>query len=188
MHLSEKIASNLLQEQVIEKDDQEIIQYGIQQGISLLKNFITLFFVCTFFQTWLEGGILLLFFWPLRIFSGGYHADTKTKCYIISTIAEIVVFACFRYINMSKDIALIMVFIFSTIIIIIAPQGNSNKPIDEKEYFVFRKKVHGILIIEIVSVMISFILNWSSVLKIIVWSQCLMVILLITGRNKVKDM
>lgn len=70
-----------------DKEEREIIQYGLHQGFMILLNLLTII-ICG--GLWKELPFALLLFlgiFILRPYAGGYHADTELRCYLISTVA-----------------------------------------------------------------------------------------------------
>ena len=73
---SEKIAEKISDD----KEEQEILQYGLHQGFTILLNLVTLI-VCGIL--WNELSLMLFLFlgiFFLRPYAGGYHADTELRC------------------------------------------------------------------------------------------------------------
>ncbi len=76
----------ILEKMNYDDEEREIIQYGLEQFFSILLDVVT-FIICGIL--WKELFFTLLIFlgvFFLRPYAGGYHADTKFNCYLITTI------------------------------------------------------------------------------------------------------
>lgn len=185
MDWEEKICSGLISDGIIEADEKEIIRYGIHQGATLLINIFTLIFVCMIFKTIWYGIVFLFLFWPLRIYAGGYHANTETHCYILSTLSEVVFFGVCRTVEFKQSIcAILLLFLSSMTILYFAPQDNINKLLEQQEYDVYKEKVKNILTVHGLVFVVSFCIDLQIIWQVVIMSQMLMVVLLVVGKVK----
>ena len=92
--ISRNITEFLVKYSVEDKCDLhwKVCCYGIEVTISTLLNCLIVFLIGIFFNMFAESIVFLAAFTPLRIYSGGYHADTYLKC---NLIFGILVFGCF---------------------------------------------------------------------------------------------
>lgn len=185
MDWEEKICSRLINDGIVEAEEKEIIRYGIHQGAALLINIFTLIFVCMIFKTICYGIVFLLLFWPLRIYAGGYHANTERQCYILSTLSEVVIFGVCRAAEFEQSIyAVLLLFLSSITILFFAPQDNINKLLDQQEYVRYKEKIKKILIIHGLVFAVSFCIDLQIIWQVVIMSQMLMVVLLVVGKVK----
>ena len=184
IQVSRKISEFLISDGYIEDNEKEIIEFGIHQGLSLSINIIIFIGISMLFGLVWQGIFFLSIFWPLRIYAGGYHARTEGRCYIISSMATFVVLCGANYTQLRKEIILCMVFVEVIVIFLLAPQGNENKKLEKKEYFIYKNKVKKILALHIVIFIVAYYLNINAMLENIFFSMTLMVILLIMGYLK----
>ena len=85
-NLAEDIAFLLIKHKIVDIEQREVYIYGLEVILlngGLLIAFLIISLLC--------GGMInfwayLIFFLPIRIFSGGYHAETSERCFILSTI------------------------------------------------------------------------------------------------------
>lgn len=70
----------------ISEDELEIIEYGMIQGIYSITGIVLTLILAAMFGSVTMGILFLLFFMPLRSVSGGYHAKTRGKCFLISCL------------------------------------------------------------------------------------------------------
>lgn len=71
----------LLKKNIIEQSKTELFIYGFQLLLSTSASIITILILSCFFNI-VYGLIFLLYFMPMRLYAGGYHASTYRKCYI----------------------------------------------------------------------------------------------------------
>lgn len=185
MDWEEKICSRLINDGIVEAEEKEIIRYGIHQGATLLINIFTLIFVCMIFETIWYGIVFLLLFWPLRIYAGGYHANTERHCYILSTLSEVVIFGVCRAVEFEQSIyVILLLFLSSMTILFFAPQDNVNKLLDQQEYDVYKEKIKNILTVHGLVFAVSFCIDLQIIWQVVIMSQMLMVLLLVVGKVK----
>lgn len=116
------------------------IQYGLQ---ALISETVKIVFLCMllFLTGDLKYGLFaMVVFSSLRIWAGGYHANSYFKCFIISLSA--IYASVFAGLNIQNDIIFFVQAIFSFCIIFkFSPAEHKNQPIISRER---RKKIHTI--------------------------------------------
>ena len=149
-NISSGIADMLWTQGIIQEDDIDKCKYGIDLFISSFLEIISILVIAAILGNFIETILLFVFFIPLRIYAGGYHADTKLKCYLISlvmygfsyAIAKIVPSELFALINVVGTV-------FSLIIVLIkAPIIHTNKTVNDIERKNYRKISIQICLIE----------------------------------------
>lgn len=138
-------------------DDTQISQY--EYGFELLISTISI--LCTILILGLLGGytshtiIFLLYFVPIRITAGGYHAKSYSRCFILTNMIAIVCVAISRWLWIMKS--LYVEIFFAIIVVLVYKYIWDNAPIiptkyqeKTKRYDVNRRYAHNILIIEAV--------------------------------------
>lgn len=149
-NISNGIADMLWTQGIIQEDDIDKCKYGIDLFISSFLEIISILAIAAFLGNFIETVLLFVFFVPLRIYAGGYHADTKLKCYFISlvmygfsyTLANITPSGMFVLINVIGTLfSLIMVLIMAPIIHI-------NKNVNDIERRNYRKISIEICLVE----------------------------------------
>lgn len=111
----------------------DVYVYGIEIILSTLVEIAVILSLATLFSEILEGVLFIGTFFSLRIFSGGYHAETYQKCFLVTTGA----FLCVQIItkiacDLHLEIAIqILLLIAGAYIIFYAPVLNKNQPISK---------------------------------------------------------
>lgn len=156
--LSTKITDYLIFHKIICEEDKDLYIFGIDQGFFSLLNLTTTIFIGMWFGMIWEGFVFTIAYLSLRSYSGGYHACSQIKCYILSTVIIICFFVLFKICsNWSHNIILILCGIASVIILILSPFESSNKPLDHLERLVYRKRTIMILTIQLVAVLVNIL-------------------------------
>lgn len=164
--ISYKIANCFVENEIIEKEKSEIFAYGLELMMITVFDILAILILSLFLHCFLETVIYLLAFIPLRIYTGGYHADSALRCFLIflcSFILFVVLIAvipagCYIYIEaLIAVIGLIAVFL-------LAPIENSNKPLGKTE-ILFYKKISRIIVIVHTLIIVTFMfINRTSLL------------------------
>lgn len=184
--LSVKLTHHLLSKGTIEEQDTDIYTYGFFIFLSYIFYLSITIILGFLFSCVLESIIHFLTFQFIRKFAGGYHANTETRCEIMS-IASIAL--CVFIVKLSKtfdfQIALLIITAIAAIcILFFSPLESQEKPLNDKEFNHHRKISRLILLIITALILISFIFE----LRVLFAPSCLSLILesilLITGKVK----
>ena len=139
--ISGTIANTLWTQGIIQEEDIDTCRYGLDVFISSALEIASILLIAAFIGNFIEAVLLFTAFIPLRVYAGGYHADTKLKCYLISlgvygiftAIMNILPQGLYSVLSMS-------VAIFSLIMVLIAaPVVHKNKTVNDIERKYYRK-------------------------------------------------
>ena len=140
--LSKRIASFFVHSRVIESENEQVYEYGLELLISTLLNGVIALVLALFSRTLWQCICFLVVFIFLRKSAGGFHAKTHLGC---CSILAAVVFS------------IIMILRF-------APLEHENKPITEKGKIRLRKNSIVLAGIFSVSVMVLFIFDFRLIM------------------------
>ena len=143
--ISEKITDSLANSGVITTEDRELYQYGVQQGLLMILNLITTLVIGLIFGLVWQSLIFLLTYIPLRSYAGGYHARTPMKCYLFSIVIMSAALLGMKFIVWTNFICLTIGLFAAGIIFFLAPVEDSNKPLNEREIKVYKKRTRILL-------------------------------------------
>ena len=140
---------------LFEKDDSNIDYYiyGIELFLSSFICSVLLILIGVITNTFIESIIFIVFFSALRIYTGGFHAQSFMLCTVITLVNYIVIICTYRWLfnYFSKLYVNLPVFLLTLIVIaVLAPVDNPNNPIDKKQAIVYKKRAIIILFVEIV--------------------------------------
>lgn len=154
--ISNKFISLLCENNIIERDKQELYSYALEILLSSILHFSTAVLIGFICGMALESFLMFLAFSLVRRYAGGFHASTPLKCYF-SSIAAIIsmLFLISVVTKWNNDIAFYVILFISDLTIWLAsPIESQNKPLSYKE-----KKVY-----KAVSIALSSIITASAVL------------------------
>jgi Membrane protein putatively involved in post-translational modification of the autoinducing quorum-sensing peptide len=109
------------------------MEYGLLCAIDEITKLIPYFIIFWFFSVQKYYIIILIFFAPIRLFTGGYHAKTYWGCFFITFVIFSLIITIGKYLSFNT-ITLILSLVVSFILVCIyAPVDNINKRIKNKE-------------------------------------------------------
>lgn len=146
---------------VMEEKDKNLYSVAIPSLFFTLFTWGSLIVIGTIFREVSGCLIFLIFHIPLRIYAGGYHQNSRMRCYLQS----LVIFGLLMLGAISAVQSWIvnywMVFMVLSFMVIwkYAPVESMNKPLNEKERKHHKSAARYILLTELV-VLTVFKLNW----------------------------
>ena len=160
---AKKINEILIQKGIVQKEDAELYQYGIENGIVVAGNLLAsgIFGIVT----GRPGLVLvfLLFYASLRSYSGGSHCKSRIGCFLISmAILSIPVYTHEFVMNNVPATVILMIGIAAVVVILIlSPVESINKPLDDEEKKYYARVTHCIVALQ-VCVLIILAFSFSS--------------------------
>lgn len=100
--ISSIITKYFFKKNIITNSDQEVFTYGCQLIISSFCS-ISSILLLSFFINITYGILFLLFFFPIRLFCGGFHASSYIKCFLCTNTIFITEEEVNLYGNCGKD-------------------------------------------------------------------------------------
>jgi len=186
--VTEILVNRLVKKKIISEKEIEIYQFGIECFIMKACHIISYFIIAICFHMVLELLIFLMTFMPLRVYAGGYHANTPVKCYIVSCFAVLSAM-CLIYLMPTQIIqySIRMALVVSFVLLIIVPVESRNKPLDEAEKIYYKRKAGIIIIIELGMVIIFRMLLWNYISFIIALGMTYELGLALAGKFCIAD-
>lgn len=83
-NFSRRIAGLLYSQGVIKEQDIDKCRYGLEVFMSSSAEVLSILVLSLFPGNFAETCLFFAAFIPLRIYAGGYHADTRLRCYFVS--------------------------------------------------------------------------------------------------------
>lgn len=177
---ADKSAEILLYDNGNAKYEKEVYVYGIEIITSTMINLLSILILALMMGDVKTGVIFLLFFIPLRLFAGGYHADTYGKCFVIGNVSYIILHGLYivfsRYLVSGRFLLLGILCMYY--IFLHAPVINENQPISMEKQKVNRKMVKIFLMIDS-TWMIDMWIKKQRLLYMAILSICLITIFMI---------
>ncbi|NLO99413.1 MAG: accessory gene regulator B family protein [Clostridiaceae bacterium] len=152
--LSEQFTDFLLMKEIIENENREIYEYGLVALFSTAINIIVVLTIGIIAGLILESMFFILMFGVIRIYSGGYHAESHISCVLIFVgfyCASMAV-AKFLPVEMGNVFSLSAGIISFAIILYLAPVEHKNKPFIEGEQRKFQILSRAIASVEFMGI------------------------------------
>lgn len=179
--ISERIAIFLLNKKVIEENELEIYIYGYEVLISsVIDFFIVLLFAVTFNKIILMT-IFFTMFVSVRIYTGGYHADTFWKCKIVF-IMICLVLTLSSYIKVLLMPMMIIMVVYNITVYILAPVENINKPLTNCEKTKYRR-ISIVLSMIWTTVAVITYFSFTEICQSITVTALIIAVMMIVGKN-----
>ena len=158
---AKKINDILVYKGIVQKEDADLYQYGIENGITIAGNLIAS--VIFGIVTGRPGLVLvfLLFYATLRSYSGGVHCKSKIRCFLMSlAILSIPVYTHESVMNNVPAPVILMIGIVAVVaILILSPVESINKPLDDEEKKYYARVTHCIAALQVCVLIILFCLG-----------------------------
>lgn len=138
--LSQKIVDSLVKKEIILPEQKEIYLFGAEQVITTIINFVTAILLGICFGEILHALFFLIAFMILRSYSGGFHAGTPLKCYLLSVASILAVLSAMKFLEFNGLICIGLISFSGAVIYCLAPVDTENKPLDEIEHLIYRRK------------------------------------------------
>lgn len=184
MKIVDRLVVKLIQDGTIVEEDKEIYEYGFHQGIIMLVNIICTLLIGIVMKMFLEVILFMCSYMPIRTNAGGFHAKTQLRCFIYSNFFVVINLVASRILTGHSILLLIMGILAATVIILLAPVEDQNKPLDKKEVEVYGRKARIILICEIIVAGIFKLFSFDTGVSVIIVAVFSLSVFLVMGYIK----
>ena len=182
--LSRKIGNNLVQSDIVKEEDAEIYIYGINQILVFVLNVSSALIIGLIFGVFPEIAVFMAAYIPLRSFAGGYHAKTPLSCYVFSVIMLIVVSIGLKYLHIADWVYYAVLVAATLVVLVLSPVEDSNKPLDEIEHKVYKRRTILIATVELTLAMLLKLLMLDDLFIATAYSFVVLSLMLIAGKAK----
>ena len=184
--ISNKFIQLLKREDVISENDTDVYAYGLFQLLMMCLNIGTTVLVGILFKAFIPCLVLNIFYIPLRVNAGGFHAKTPFRCYLYSTAIMASLLLIIRYVPISFIASIVLFIISSAIVWMFAPVSTVDDPFDEIEKTVYKKRTRIVLISEAVFYVLSLIFLKCWLSKAIALAVGTEAVMLLLGKRTLK--
>lgn len=149
--LSDRLTGQLILKGVISEENQEIYTYGFLALLSTVVNALIMIIIGILLGLFFETIIFMFAFGVLRVYSGGYHANSHFSCILLSASVYCLAMLTIKFMpTQYSHIFSVLIGIVSLVVIVIfAPLEHINKPFVGDEYNKFRFMSRMIAICEL---------------------------------------
>lgn len=181
---AETITKKLQENNSISSEQYEICRFGFQQGLTILLNAVTVIVIGAVMKELWQAILFMALYAPLRSNAGGYHARTATRCYIYSILLMIAVLLAMKYLFIPTFICIIALVISCAVILILAPVEDANKPLDDIEQVVYKKRTYVITALEVAFCAIALLCGAKQIMLCFIGAFIMISGILIAGKIK----
>lgn len=182
--ISNRITDILIKNDIIFSKDKELYVFGIEQGSIMLLNIITTIIVGFALGMAWQGIVVLIVYIQLRIYAGGFHAKTQLKCYLFSIGLTSAALLGIKMVPWTGFICLMVTIVASGIIFLLAPIEDSNKPLDQMELGIYKRRTRFILGSLLIMALLLWLLGQQQISICIIMAVSLLAIMLLLGELK----
>lgn len=137
---AERLTDKLYQACKLDEAKRPIYVYGIELTLSTASSIVSILIISAFLSMFSSAIIFLFFFCSLRLVSGGYHAKTYGRCFILTNGVYFATVSCvnlaeraLQHTTLSLVGAVLLLFSVITIFVL-APVKNKHHPLSPKRY------------------------------------------------------
>ncbi len=118
-----QITDTLVKDTKNNKNERLIVQYGLEVMVTMVLQTAGFLAIGLIFNRVFELNLIIFGFASLRIFAGGYHANSRMKCFLSS----LAIFATGIYIYEANAMKGYMTVIPIVLLSVFAPKDHKNK-------------------------------------------------------------
>ena len=97
--ISKKISYCLSENKVIDRKDCKIYQHGIELFLTCVIEIGLILIAALLCRNFWNTTMFFFGFLPIRVYSGGYHADTRIRCFAVLVIVYIIFSSMIQYLD-----------------------------------------------------------------------------------------
>lgn len=191
-NLSSNLSEALVKNNIISPDKEKQCQYGLELMLSSLVEILFVIMLSAICQNFLQTLTFFVAFVPLRIYAGGYHADTRLRCFLILIMIYTVFTVLLHILPVETYQYIIYGSVAFTVIVVIvmAPLLHDRKNMNDREIKFFRKVALSICFFEVALIILgSMFLKNNIYILSFVFGQISVTISMVAAdiKNKLKD-
>ncbi len=132
--LSNFIALFLYRKKIIDEKRLPVCAYGFEIIVSTIIGFLLVLTSGIILGEFMEAVLFYCLFVGVRLFTGGYHADTHLKCKMTLLICCLFVLVTSKYLKLSIGLQCLMLLLYLIVVFLFSPVEHINAPLttDEK--------------------------------------------------------
>jgi accessory gene regulator B len=177
------LVDRLIKKGIIKEQESELYLFGIETAMLKVLHLLTYILMGVLIGE-LTGLLLFLaVFIPLREYSGGYHAATKLKCYIVSCLTVLSMLLLIKLCNENFYLTSVYLASFSSgILLFLIPVETALRPIDDSEKIYYKSKAGFIIVLLLTITLFLYMTNQTAFSFVIALSLFFEMIAAFTGK------
>jgi accessory gene regulator B len=182
----EKVASYLTKyifsKGVANKELFEVYQFGFISFMEITLSIIVSLIIAIWMDMMSECLLFFLIFIPLRSFAGGLHLKKYMNCLILSCFTFVFILITVKCVTLAGTYSCIGSMIFLVIIRLLYPVEHINRPIDNEEKAVFKKKLIIIISVDLFISIFLFVMRWNKLAILETVTLAIIAITMVIGK------
>lgn len=148
IEISKKVTDCCVNNHIVSKDEREVYEYGMELLIATIVSTAAIIGLGMLLHRFLYTLLLLIPFYNIRIFAGGIHAETYTKCISSFTVGFLFILLLTEYVISAgfQDWILKGSIMSAFVICLISPVEDRSRPLSLSENAVYNRKTRHITI------------------------------------------
>lgn len=181
--ISRRIANMLVHNSIADEQEKAVVAYGLEVSFYKAIHLCIAVLIGAMFGRIFDILVFHLFYQKLRTYAGGYHAKTNLRCFICSCVITVTVLSFWLICPQGYHMVLTIVFLIVSIpvIWILSPVEAAEKPLDEIEQTLYRKRSRIFFIIESFIILILLILGVYEIALVGSTALVLLAVMLVIG-------
>lgn len=159
-YIAKKCTDFLLKHNAIDKSYASIYIYGFQLVISFIGCVSCIIALSIFLNYFEQAIVFLLFFVPIRVFGGGYHAKTYRNCFLLTNCTACTCVASAKWLLQGSQLLPILLGILMLGISIYiwrnVPAHTGNYELGKKTLVCNRRIARSILLVEMILIGVMY--------------------------------
>lgn len=132
----------------LSEEKRPVFVYGFELSLSTLSSILSIILLSIIFKNVYFSLLFLYIFFFLRLFSGGYHAPTYSRCFILTNAIFVFVYLLSEVIRWYKPLLIPFAILSCISIFLLSPIRSTKHPLSERLY-AQNKKTARIIVSEV---------------------------------------
>lgn len=180
-NLVEKATGCLLRENAVCEEEADVYRFGIEVTILKALHLFSYLVIAVCMRRVPEFIVIFSIFCAFRRNVGGFHAKTRTGCYLFS--CSVIVMALAAAGNEIDPIFLYgLTFCELMLLLFVFPVKNENRPLDEEEIVCFRKRLFILILLYMAAFVLTAWARWFRLIQLYVIGLTLAASLALLGK------
>lgn len=130
----------------LSEEKRPVFVYGFELSLSTLSSILSIILLSIIFKNVYSSLLFLYIFFFLRLFSGGYHAPTYSRCFILTNAIFAFVYLLSEVIQWYKPLLIPFAILSCISIFLLSPIRSTKHPLSERLYAQKNKKAARIIV------------------------------------------
>lgn len=156
MKLASVLVEKAVEQSIVSSDEKSLYIYAIENMLFSACTWLTLIIMGIIEDCLLYCILFIASYVPLRVFAGGFHLGTRTRCYLYSLVVFVTLILGCKYCASSPQSTVdYMITAAATVVIfLLSPVADLNKPLSETERQHSMKMTRIILLLNLAAILL----------------------------------